>query len=261
MVERYEDFAKNKDIQMLAMLAALILQTPYAMIAASSPPAPLPQRPSINLLPSSIRSPRTSAFDYYTIAQGLNQQPLSPASGRLPSPIAPTLAPSLSSSTSSRGSWTNIFSTGRQFVQDTFNPTLNPSTDLTIQTDRHSLSPIPDKLKVPDSPVTTGAQPFRKRKDSHITHASSTLNSAGATSKSWTETVPHQKGPLSGGSGGSGPGSGVSFSSAGHPGTGGAAKRPPNLRWTNSNQSAVSGVSGVSEKQVVVFEAPEDEEM
>lgn len=245
---------------MLAMLSVLILQTPYAILTVPprAPPPPL-QRPLINVLPSSIRSPRTGALDYFTIAQGLNQQPPSPALGRLPSPVAPTLAPalapSLSSSTSSRGSWTSIFNTGRQFVQDTFHPTLTPPTDQSSQSDRHSVGSSSDKLKVPDSPGTPGAaQGHRKRKDSYL----AMMSNSNATSRSWTETAPHQL--RTSVSGGSGPTIGVSFSSAGGQSDKGGAKRPYNLRWTNSNQSGVSGVSGVSEKQFVMFEAPDEEE-
>lgn len=240
---------------MLAMLAVLVLQTPYALPTAPPPP-PLLQRPSINVLPSSIRSPRTNAFDYFTITQGLNQQPLSPAVSHLPSPIAPVLAPSFSSSTSSRGSWASIFNTGRQFVQDTFNPA---PTDLMIQTDRNSFSPKSDKLRVPDSPVMANTS-HRKRKDSQLGLTSPTSNPIVVARNSWTDTAaPHRKSVSSGG--GSGPGSGVSFSSGGATASsGGGVKKAPGLRWTDSNQSGVSGVSGISEKQAVVFDAPEKQE-
>lgn len=235
---------------MLAMLSVLVLQTPYTVPAAPPPPPPLLQRPSINILPSSLRSPRTSAFDYYTITQGLNQQPLSPALGHHSSPIAPVLAPS----TSSRGSWTNIFNTGRQFVQDTFNPA---PMDLMIQTDRNSFSPKSDKLRVPDSPVMTHTN-HRKRKDSQLGVTSLMSNSNAIASKSWADPVaPHRKSVSSGS--GSGPGSGVSPSSGGATGSGGR-KKAPGLRWTDSNQSGVSGVSGISEKHAVVFDAPEKQE-
>ncbi|KAF5346263.1 hypothetical protein D9756_011276 [Leucocoprinus leucothites] len=271
----YEDFAKNKDLQMLAMLAVLILQTPYSTIAGPPPPRPQNfQRPSINVLPSSILSPKSNAFDVFTIAQGLNQQPTSPALGRLPpSPIGPALAPSLSSSTSSRGSWTSIFNTGRQFVQDTFNPTLPAPTDLPIHSDRYSISSGSDKLRVPDSPVAPNAG-YRRRRDSQLALTPALTMSTGGTanvtttSRSWTETDPplHPNRTSSGGGGGSGPNSGASFLPAGTqtglsgsgPGSGtGATKRPPlNLRWTSSGQS---GASGVSEKQFVVFDPPKEE--
>ncbi|KAJ3564713.1 hypothetical protein NP233_g8108 [Leucocoprinus birnbaumii] len=269
----YEEFAVNKDLQMLAMLAVLILQTPYATISVPPPPRPQ-QRPSINVLPSSILSPRTSGLDVFTIAQGLNHAPNSPAFGRHPpSPVAPVLVPSLSSSTSSRGSWTSIFNTGKQFVQDTFNPTHPAPMDLPFHSDRHSISSGSDKLRVPDSPVAPNAG-HRRRKDSQLAFtpamASSSASAANMApmSTSWTETArPHSNRTLSGGggSGGSGPHSGSPFLSVSGSGTSSGStgtKRPPlNLRWTSSGQSAVSAVtgSGVGEKQFVVFDPPEDE--
>ncbi|KAF9442624.1 hypothetical protein P691DRAFT_810331, partial [Macrolepiota fuliginosa MF-IS2] len=91
------------------------------------------------------------------------------------------------------------------------------------------------------------------------------------TCRCWT-VAPLQRGPgvgtLSGGSGGSGggggpgPASGVLFSSAGHTAAiapVGVVKRPANLRWTNSNQSKLSGIS-TGGKRIVVFDPPEDDE-
>lgn len=189
-ISRYGDFAKNKDVQMLAMLAVLILQTPYTTITAPPSRSAL-QRPFINVLPSSIRSPRTGSLDVFTIAQGLDQQPISPALGRQSSPVAPAFAPSLSSSTSSRGSWTNIFKPGRQFVQDTLNPTSVVSTDLSLQSDVHSMSSGSDRPRPPDSSLAPGTG-HRRRKDSQLAlgPAIITSTSSATMSRSWTDNIP-----------------------------------------------------------------------
>ncbi|XP_006457486.1 hypothetical protein AGABI2DRAFT_189013 [Agaricus bisporus var. bisporus H97] len=201
----YDDFAKNKDIQMLAMVSVLMLQTPYAETGVyPSPVQPTYlQRPSINVLSSSIRNARSNSTDYFSAVQGLNQQ--HPTSPITPAP----LAPSLSSSTSSRNSWASIFGAGRQFVQETFHPTLATHADI----DRDSISPSSEKPKTSEN-IAGGSGSFRRRKDSHKT----VMSSATTTSQSWTEktVVPQQmrKSISSGGSTLTIGGGGVSFPSA-----------------------------------------------
>jgi hypothetical protein len=251
-LDRYDDYAKNKDVQMLAMLSVLMLQTPYAEMSVR--PALVQtshlQRPSINVLPSVVRNTRSNSnADYFSVVQGLNQLQ------HPTSPIAPApLAPSLSSSNSSRNSWASIFGAGRQFVQETFHPTLTTHTDV----DRGSISPSSDKMKASETlggggGGSGGGNSFRRRRDSHKT----------TTSQSWTEkaTAPQQlRASLSsGGSALTVGGGGVSFSSASGQ-SGGSGRMVLNMRWTNSNQSGFSAFSAVSEKQFVVFEAPEEDE-
>ena len=262
-ISRYGDFAKNKDVQMLAMLAVLILQTPYTTITAPPSRSAL-QRPFINVLPSSIRSPRTGSLDVSTIAQGLDQQPISPALGRQSSPVAPAFAPSLSSSTSSRGSWTNIFKPGRQFVQDTLNPTSVVSTDLSLQSDAHSMSSGSDRPRPPDSSFAPGTG-HRRRKDSQSAPrpAIITSTSSATTSRSWTDNTPplHRNRTSSGaGGGGSGSNARITFSSMGtQQGLPVTTTRPPlHPRGTGFGRSAVTGESATSGKLFVVFDPPED---
>jgi hypothetical protein len=245
--DRYDDYAKNKDVQMLAMLSVLMLQTPYAEMSVRPPPVQPShlQRPSINVLPSSVRNARSnSSTSYFSVVQGLNQQQ-HPTSPITPAP----LAPSLSSSTSSRNSWaSSIFGAGRQFVQETFHPTLATHTDV----DRGSTSPSSEKLKALETLVGGGSGNFRRRKDSHKT----------MTSQSWTEKTPVPqplKTSVSSGASALTVGGGVSFSSASGQSGGSGKRMLQNMRWTNSNQSGLSAFSAVSEKQFVMFEAPEDE--
>jgi len=249
---RYDDFAKNKDVQMLAMLAVLILQTPFTTIT-TSPPRASSQQLLTNVLPSSIRSPKSGALDVYTITQGLNQQPNPPALGQQPSPIAPALAPSLSSSSSSRGSWTNIFSTGRQFVQDALNPTSVVPTDLPLQLDVHSKIFGFDKSRHPDSPSLPGSG-HRRRKDSRLALApATTLNMS--TPRSWTDDKPHlYRNRTSFGAGGeSHSNSGILTEIPVK-----TKRLPLHPRGIGFGQSTVTSESAADEKQFVVFHPPED---
>ena len=252
-LSRYDDFAKNKDVQMLAMLAVLMLQTPYT---ATIPPSPraVSQRPLINVLPSSIRSQKPGVLDVFTVTQGLNQQPNSPAVGQQPSPIVPALAPSLSSSSSSRGSWTNIFSTGRQFVQDALNSASAVPTDLPLQSDVHSKNFGFDKSRHPDSPSLPGTGP-RRRKDSRLALAPAIVQSTANTSssRSWADDKPHlhrNRTSSGAGGGGSNPNSGISTELPVK------TKRPP--RGTGFGKSTVPGERAADKKQFVVFHPPED---
>jgi len=233
---------------MLAMLAVLILQTPYTA-TTTSPPRAASQRPTINTLPPSIRSPKSGVL---TITQGLSQQLNSPALGQQPSPIA--LAPSLSSSSSSRGSWANIFSTGRQFVQDALNPTFVVPTDLSLQSDVHSKNFGFDKFRHPDSPSLPGTG-HRRRKDLKLAPAPAIILSTANTStpRSWADDKPqlHRNRTSSGaGAGGSHTNSGIW--------TEFPIKTKRLSRGIGFGQSTVTGESAADEKQFVVFRPPED---
>ena len=249
-LSRYDDFAKNKDVQMLAMLAVLILQAPYTA-TTTLPPRAASHRPHMNALPSSIRSPKPGVLDVFTITQGLNQQPNSPAVGRQPSPIVPALAPSLSSSSSSRGSWTNIFSTGRQFVQDALNSTSVVPMDLPLQSDVHSKNSGFDKSRHPDSPSSPGTGP-RRRKNPRLALAPA-ISLSTSTPRSWTDDKPHlHRNRTSSGAGGGGSNSNSGLWTELPVKT----KRLP--RGIRFGQSTVTGESAADEKQFVVFHPPED---
>ena len=102
LMTRYWDYVKEKDVQMLAMLSMLVLQTEYG---ANSAP-----------------SNTTPTVDYFSLTKSTVNLLLDPTSSEWPhlpsSPIAPSMTPSFSSSNSSRGSWSSLFNTGsvRQFM-------------------------------------------------------------------------------------------------------------------------------------------------
>ncbi|KAF8972462.1 hypothetical protein BDZ97DRAFT_1781105 [Flammula alnicola] len=222
----YSDIAKEKDIQMLAMIAMLVLQTDHAAVI---PPSISRKK---NMTPIASIPLRLGGVDYFSLTKSATLgSPVSPAWPRLPSPVAPPLVPSLSSSNSSRGSWSSLFNTGsmRQFmngVQDTFKEGL--TTPGETAADMHGASRSTEKLpRLPESPGS-GQRRKRTRKDSSI-------YSPAIVSKSWNEGVLHPSKTLS-----------ASFSSAGH--------RKPSLRFMDSNPF-------IHEKQAVVFEPPTHEEM
>ncbi|KAG6828743.1 hypothetical protein H0H92_006881 [Tricholoma furcatifolium] len=114
LADVYDDFAKNKDVQMLGMISVILLQT-YDLLGAS---ANLPIAPIYNSVVGD---------DYFSLVRP-NPRTDRPTLWRRPStPTVPQPQPgtSLASSTSSRGSWSSLFNAGsmRQFmsgVQDTF---------------------------------------------------------------------------------------------------------------------------------------------
>ena len=101
---RYWDYVKEKDVQMLAMLSMLVLQTELGA----------------NLAPTIRVKSTTPTVDYFSLTKSAINllSPSSPEWPRLSSPVAPSMAPSFSSSNSSRGSWSSLFNTGsvRQFM-------------------------------------------------------------------------------------------------------------------------------------------------
>ncbi|KAJ7576839.1 hypothetical protein C8J56DRAFT_971742 [Mycena floridula] len=115
----YQEFSSTKDLQMLAMVSMIVLQACH--ISSTGKETKVIQFSAVT-----TPRPEPGPSDYFSIAQNLAQGTLSPVAStwRGPSsPGAPTVIP-LSSSTSSRGSWSSLFNTGsmRQFmtgVQDT----------------------------------------------------------------------------------------------------------------------------------------------
>jgi hypothetical protein len=103
-MNRYWDYVKEKDVQMLAMLSMLVLQTELGD----------------NLAPSIRWKNTIPTADYFSLTKSTVNL-LSPTSSEWPhlsSPVTPSLAPSFSSSNSSRGSWSSLFNSGtvRQFM-------------------------------------------------------------------------------------------------------------------------------------------------
>ncbi|GLB36811.1 putative WD40 repeats [Lyophyllum shimeji] len=244
----YDDFAKNKDIQMLAMLSVLLLQV-HEFTA----------KPALTEGRNAGMDLRTSAskftgVDYFSIGHHLspqNERP--PAWPRRPSP--PTLqqqqqlAASLSSSNSSRGSWSSLFNTGsvRQFmsgVQDTLLPTPHETPSMTTVTSNPSApgsSSGSAEIVFPAfkldkiSRVTEGR---RKKQRKEQARPLTAPTPPVAASKSWNETTqpqpqPHPFKPA------------PSFSSAAH-------RRTPLAQVTDPNNSRAGY------KRTIVFEpAPE----
>ncbi|KAG6844879.1 hypothetical protein H0H87_002824 [Tephrocybe sp. NHM501043] len=114
------DFSKSKDVQMLAMLSVLLLQV-YEMIVSNS---------STTISPDgTIDLSSTGEMDYFSFARNhpspQSERPqIWPRRSSTPTVPQQQLGTSLTSSTSSRGSWSSLFNTGsmRQFmsgVQDT----------------------------------------------------------------------------------------------------------------------------------------------
>jgi len=215
------------------MISILVLQTEHGIIApsANKKKEPTPILPHM----------RVTSVDYFSLTKAPNStSPLSPAWPRLPSsPIAPQLAPSVSSSNSSRGSWSSLFNTGsmRQFmngVQDTFKDGLTtPSEVMTPSLDiQHTLTlpKVIDKStrsSGQDSPGSgTGTRRARIRKDSSLNSPATTT-----TSRSWNENTSYPSKQVS-----------LSFSSTG---------RKASLRFTDTN-------SIIHEKRVVTFKPPTD---
>lgn len=111
LMTRYEDYVKEKDVQMLAMLSMLVLQT--ELKGNLAPRMRVKNTTSITALTS-----RMTSEDYFS----LPKTPVNTLGSNSPewpsSPVAPSITPSYSSSSSSRGSWSSLFNTGtvRQFM-------------------------------------------------------------------------------------------------------------------------------------------------
>ncbi|KAF8885596.1 hypothetical protein BD779DRAFT_1532626, partial [Infundibulicybe gibba] len=115
IIRLYDNFSKEKDAQMLAMTAIILLQ------AWGGLPSCLQKYTKLEEHPLPTMTPRSSGLDYFSLTKPANQSPspISPSWPRLPSlPVAPPMAVSLSSSNSSRGSWSSLFNTDsmRQFM-------------------------------------------------------------------------------------------------------------------------------------------------
>ena len=205
---------------MLAMLSMLILQTSHG-----ATPYPSMRRRKSEVLGVYLPPLKVGGVDYFSLTKSIKSNPPSPL---WPSPIAPTFAPSLSSSISSRGSWSSLFNTGgmRQFmngVQDSLKEVTTP-TEWPISTSDAQFPPITSASRV--TPESPGPKRKRTRKDSMI------YSPNPAVSKSWSDTASlHPPRPFA-----------VSFLSAGH-------RRLALSRLSNSNLY-------LQEKEAVVFEPP-----
>ncbi|KAJ6467500.1 hypothetical protein C8R47DRAFT_990390 [Mycena vitilis] len=221
MVSRlHSGLCKMKDLQMLAMVSMIVLQGSRVDHAAPV----ITKSPEIR----GALTPKYAAMDYFSIARpssGGNTgraSPVSPTWPRLTAspPVTSGQAP-LSTSNSSRGSWSSLFNAGsvRQFIQDSLKDGLTTPSEPPPS----STIPVPKNDRIsrgPDSPLPRRRAYWRD----------SGLPSPSSVSKSWNETSsPAAK-------------HAVSFSSAGH-------RRPLFSRMSTSKDA-------IHEARVVLFDAP-----
>ena len=216
---------KEKDVQMLAMLSMLVLQTELGK-----------QGPSIsktkNKTPTSAAPSRTSNVDYFSLTKSTNLlSPSSPDWPRLP-PSPVTGSVSFSSSNSSRGSWSSLFNTGtvRQFmngVQDSLREGL--STPAEVIPSHAVATKATEKLGRTGLDLTMGGLRKRRMRLESLLHTQTPM----ATPKLGNEGIRQPSKPLS-----------ASFSSASH----------RQLRFLDSTSSFIN------ENQVVTFEPDSQED-
>ncbi|KAH7922738.1 hypothetical protein BV22DRAFT_1094123 [Leucogyrophana mollusca] len=174
----YQEFCASKDVQMLAMMAIVLLKV------SLSPSAKCDHTPDAKG-PSSASS--KTGGDYFSLTRRKDSRAgaLSPGWPRLPStsPTTPAYAAgaSLSSSNSSRGSWSSLFNTGsvRQFMS---------GVQESIATPLDGASGAAPSIRIP-VPVSMGERvtgPDSPRRKGFGRNGSA--NSASAVSKSWSET-------------------------------------------------------------------------
>lgn len=162
---RYEDYVKEKDVQMLAMLSMLVLQTELGGNLA--PRMRVKNTTSITTLTSRIAS-----VDYFSFTKP-PVNTLGSNSPEWPSPVAPSITPSFSSSNSSRGSWSSLFNTGtvRQFmngVQGSLKEGLSTPTEVIPS---HGMSRSAEKLRPAGSELAVGEIPKRRMRQDSLLHA------------------------------------------------------------------------------------------
>lgn len=158
---RYGDYVKEKDVQMLAMLSMLVLQTELGANLA----------PGMRVKNTTPITSRMASVDYFS----LTKPPVKILGQNSPewpsSPVAPSITPSFSSSNSSRGSWSSLFNTGtvRQFmngVQGSLKEGLLTPTEI-ISSHASGLSMSTEKLRRTGSEAALGELPKRRlRQDS-----------------------------------------------------------------------------------------------
>ncbi|KAJ7148202.1 hypothetical protein C8R46DRAFT_1167201 [Mycena filopes] len=225
MVSRiHSELCKTKDLQMLAMLSMIVLQGCHDPRASTKT-----KSPDVRGTPT---VPKYGPVDYFSISRsssGGNTSHMSPVSPTWPRLTAsPPVASSqvgqapLSTSNSSRGSWSSLFNTGRQFMTS-MQDTLKDGLTTPSEPPATSTIPVPKADRVirgPDSPLPRRKSNWRE----------SGLPSPTAVSKSWNEAsspaIKHA----------------VSFSSAGH--------RRSVFSRINTRKDAIH------EARVVVFDLP-----
>ena len=157
---------KEKDVQMLAMLSMLVLQTELRDNLAS-------RMRVKNTTPNTPLTSGMASVDYFS----LTKPPVNILRSNFPewpsSPAAPSITPSFSSSNSSRGSWSSLFNTGtvRQFmngVQGTLKEGLSTPSEIISG---HGMSRSAEKLRPTVSESSLGEQPKRRTRQDSLLHA------------------------------------------------------------------------------------------
>jgi len=165
MMTRYGDYAKEKDVQMLAMLSMLVLQTELGGNLA-------PGMRVKNTTPVKALTSRWANVDYFSLTKP-SVNILRPNSPEWPSsPVAPSITPSFSSSNSSRGSWSSLFNTGtvRQFmngVQGSLKEGLSTPTEILAS---HGISRSTEKLRRTGSELAVGEVPKKRMRQNSLLH-------------------------------------------------------------------------------------------
>jgi WD repeat-containing protein 59 len=217
---RYLDYVKEKDVQMLAMLSMLVVQTQLGTRNISR----------VKNVTPIIAPLRMANMDYFSFTKSTVKllSPTLPEWPHLPSsPVASSMAPSFSSSNSSRGSWSSLFNTGtmRQFmngVQDSLKEGLSTPTEIIPPGISMIATRSTEKLGRTESDLPAGGVRKRRTRQESLLHTQApTVNP-----KSWNESARQPLKPLS-----------TSFSSAGN----------RQLRFTESS-------SFINESKVVIFE-------
>ena len=166
MMTRYEDYVKEKDVQMLAMLSMLVFQTELGGNLA--PRMRVKNTTSIMALTS-----RMASVDYFSLTKPPVNALGSNSPEWPPSPVAPSITPSFSSSNSSRGSWSSLFNTGtvRQFmngVQGSLKEGLLTPTEFIPS---QGMSRSAEKLRPASSEPAVGELPKRRMRQDSLQHS------------------------------------------------------------------------------------------
>ncbi|KAF7354044.1 WD-REPEATS-REGION domain-containing protein [Mycena venus] len=223
MVSRiHSELCRLKDLQMLSMMSMIVLQG-----CRTTRPTTTTKSPELRGTPT----PKYAAMDYFSISRSSSGgntgrvSPVSPTWPRLTAspPVSSGQAP-LSTSNSSRGSWSSLFNAGsvRQFMSG-MQDSLKDGLTTPSEPPATSTIPVPKVDRIsrgPDSPLPRRRAYWRD----------SGLPSPSSVSKSWNEaTSPAVK-------------HAVSFSSAGH--------RRPVVSRTNTRKDAIH------EARVVLLDLP-----
>ncbi|KIY44139.1 hypothetical protein FISHEDRAFT_52764 [Fistulina hepatica ATCC 64428] len=182
----YGEFAKDKDVQMLAMLSTLILQSLNQMslpISGGTPKSPALGASTEPHSPQSASHAQVSR-DYFASSRS---NTASGSQSWLHSPTQLNFPLNMSSSNSSKGSWSSLLNptTVRQMmatVQDSFKDGFSASGEVS-STSEHPI-PVPRRFHGPDSP---DARDIRTRSSRYDLGLRSPINRPLSSMASWSE--------------------------------------------------------------------------